>query len=106
MRELFQLPGGGASERKGHLTLPLKDENQGDTGKSFEVMGIRMSTYGFGAGSVIQLKASRYTIALLQMRKSRPGVAQLESGGTETGTQLGLEPALSPALLCHPVFLV
>ena len=71
-----------------------------------EVMGIRMSTYGFGAGSVIQLKASRYTIALLQRRKSRPGVAQLESGGTETGTQLGLEPALSPALLCHPVFLV
>lgn len=71
-----------------------------------EVMGIRMSTYGFGAGSIIQLKASRYTLALLQKRKLRPEVAQLESGGTETGTQLGREPALSAALLCHPVFLV
>ena len=35
--ELFQLPGGGASKRKGHLNLALKDENQGDIIKNFGI---------------------------------------------------------------------
>ena len=35
--ELFQLPGGGASKRKGHLNLALKDETQGDIRKNFGI---------------------------------------------------------------------
>ena len=37
MRELFQLRGGGASKRKGHLNLALKEENQGDIRNSFGI---------------------------------------------------------------------